>query len=78
MRVTTFEFLLGVAGDHLLVTAGLVVLFAIVLTLGSSHTCRVFGYCALAVIREGKHEVSEWREFGRRLKRELTTWNTDR
>jgi hypothetical protein len=35
---------------------------------------RFFGECLIVAIRFFKHEVSLWRGFLIRLKRELTTW----
>lgn len=53
------------------------VFVAIPLLLGWLHEGRFFGECAIVGIRFFKHEIAEWREYLRRLKRELTTWQSD-
>ena len=41
------------------------------------HEGRFFGECFIVGIRFFKHELSAWREFVGRLKRELTDWKSE-
>jgi hypothetical protein len=72
-----YDEALKFAADHPLIAVGLVVFVAIPLLLGWLHEGRFFGECAIVGIRFFKHEIAEWREYLRRLKRELTTWKSD-
>lgn len=63
--------------DHPLIALALVVFVALPLLNGWMHEGRFFGECLIVAIRFFKHEVSLWRGFLIRLKRELTTWETE-
>jgi hypothetical protein len=71
------EDVLKVVGDHPLIALALLVFVGIPLLLGWMHEGRFFGECAIVAIRFFKHEVTAWREFLRRLKRELSSWKSD-
>jgi hypothetical protein len=68
---------ISIAADHPLIALGIAVFVAFPLLNGWLHEGRFFGECAIVGIRFFKHEISEWREYLRRLKRELTTWKSD-
>lgn len=68
---------LNLAADHPLIALAFVVFVGIPLLIGWMHEGRFFGECLIVAIRFLKHETSLWREFLRRLKRELTTWKAD-
>jgi len=67
----------NLAADHPLIALAFVVFVAIPLLVGWMHEGRFFGECLIVAIRFFKHEAFAWREFLRRLKRELTTWKSD-
>jgi len=46
--------------------------FSALSRLGWLHERRSFAECAIVAIRFMKHEIIEWRDYFRRLKRELT------
>jgi hypothetical protein len=76
MRVA-FESAGRLAADHPLIALSLLIFVGIPLLLGWMHEGRFFAECAIVGIRFFKHEVNAWRDFLRRLKRELTTWKAD-
>lgn len=56
----------------------LVLVFVVIpLLLGWLHEGRFFGECLIVGIRFFKHEIHAWRDYLRRLKREVTTWKSD-
>lgn len=55
----------------------LLVFVALPLLNGWLHEGRFFGECLIVAIRFFKHEVSLWRGFVSRLRRELSTWKTE-
>ena len=67
----------NLATDHPLIALGLVVFVAMPLLLGWMHEGRFFGECLIVGIRFFKHEVMLWKDYGARLKHELTTWKAD-
>jgi hypothetical protein len=67
----------NLAADHPLIALALLVFVAFPLLTGWMHEGRFFGECAIVGIRFFKREVSDWREFLRRLKHELSTWKTE-
>lgn len=73
----TFETAVTLGRDHPLIALSLLLLVAVPLLLGWMHEARFFGECLIVGIRFFKHEVSAWRDYLRRLKRELTTWKSD-
>jgi hypothetical protein len=76
MRIAVQDVLKS-AADHPLIAFGLVVFVALPLLNGWMHEGRFFGECLMVGIRFFKREVSAWRQFLTRLKRELTTWRVD-
>jgi hypothetical protein len=73
----TVGIAVSLAADHPLIALALVVFVALPLLNGWLHEARFLGECLIVAIRFFKHEVSLWREFLVRLRRELTTWKSD-
>jgi hypothetical protein len=73
----TFETAVNLAADHPLIALALLIFVGIPLLLGWMHEGRFFGECLIVAIRFIKHEVSAWKEFVGRLKRELTVWKSE-
>lgn len=65
------------AVDHPLIALAVLILVGIPLLIGWLHEARFFGECLIVGIRFLKHELSLWKEFGARLKRELSSWKAD-
>ncbi|HEX7829618.1 MAG TPA: hypothetical protein VF787_08180 [Thermoanaerobaculia bacterium] len=63
--------------DHLLIAAGLSILFAFILLLGTLHTFRLFVRFLVGAVQEAKRELGETGTWLGRLKHELTTWKAD-
>jgi len=57
-----------------LIALFLLIFVGIPLVLGWMHEARFFAECGLVGIRFFKHEVSAWRNFMKRLRAELRTW----
>lgn len=73
----SFETAVKLGADHPLIALALLVFVAIPLLNGWMHEGRFFGECLIVGIRFFKHEVSAWREFLDRLRRELSSWKAD-
>ena len=73
----TFETAVRLSADHPLIALALLIFVAVPLALGWMHEGRFFGECMIIGIRFFKHELTLWRKFVARLKRELTTWKVD-
>jgi len=69
-----YEEILNVSAGHPLIVVTLIVFVGIPLLLGWMHELRFFAECGIVGIRFFKHEVSAWREFIKRLRDELRTW----
>jgi len=63
--------------DHPLIALTILVFVGIPLLVGWMHQARFFAECLIVGIRFFKHEVSLWRGFLVRLRRELRTWKSD-
>jgi hypothetical protein len=70
----TLETAVQLTADHPLVALSLLIFGAIPLLLGWMHEARFLGECAIVGIRFFKHEVLAWREFLKRLRREVSSW----
>lgn len=71
------ETSLDLAADHPLIALAFLVFVGIPLLIGWMHETRFFAECGIVGIRFFKHEVSLWRGFLSRLRRELSTWKTE-
>lgn len=60
--------------DHPLVAFSLLIFVGFPLLVGWMHEARFFAECGIVGLRFFKHEVSAWREFIKRVRDELSTW----
>ena len=60
---------------HPLMWRGAAVFLAITLLLGFMHDGKIVGEISIVLIRQFKHQAAELGEVGKRLKKELTTWD---
>ncbi len=60
---------------HPLMWKGAAVFLAITLLLGGMHDGKIAGEISIVLIRQFKHQAAELMEVGKRLKKELTTWD---
>jgi hypothetical protein len=65
------------AVDHSVRAWSLVIFGVCTLALGLMHEARIAGDVLIVLIRHFKHEVVAGRDVLRRIKRELTTWDSD-
>jgi hypothetical protein len=77
MRETAWESVVARVGDHPLIATWLLLIFAILLLLGSLHACRIFVRFLVVLADEVKHELAGLALWLRRLKETLTTWRAD-
>jgi hypothetical protein len=63
------------ATHHPLMWTGAAVFLAVTLLLGVMHDGKIAGEISIVLIRQFKHQAAELMEVGKRLKRELTTWD---
>ena len=71
------EFYLTRAADHPLIALALLIFVALPLLNGWMHEGRFLGECLIVAIRFFKHELTLWKDYAARLKRELTSWKSD-
>jgi hypothetical protein len=65
------------ASDHPLIAGWLAPLFIITLAIGVIHECRIGGDVLIVLVRHAKEELGGLADVGRRLRHELTTWDTE-
>ncbi len=70
------NFISSLAADHPVVTVFFMIFLGNALVLGLMHEMRLLGECLILGVHLFKHELLAWREFLRRLRREITTWDT--
>jgi hypothetical protein len=63
------------ATHHPLMWRGAAVFLAITLVLGFMHDGKIVGEISIVLVRQFKHQAAELIEVGKRLKKELTTWD---
>jgi hypothetical protein len=63
------------ATHHPLMWRGAAVFLAITLLLGFMHDGKIAGEISIVLVRQFKHQAAELIEVGKRLKKELTTWD---
>lgn len=66
------------AMHHPLMWRSAAVFLAITLLLGFMHDGKIAGEISIVLVRQFKHQAAELIEVGRRLKKELTTWDDSR
>jgi hypothetical protein len=65
------------ATHHPLMWSGAAVFLAITLLLGFMHDGKIAGEISIVLVRQFKHQAAELTEVAKRLKKELTTWDTE-
>lgn len=76
MRNLAWKDYLPVFSDHPLIASGLILIFGVILLLGTLHAARLFIRFLVVLAEEMKHEVVGMGMWLRRLKDELTTWKS--
>jgi|GEM_PF-3256132 len=69
-----YEEALILVTNHPLIALSLLIFGFIPWLNGVMHEARYFGECGIVGIRFFKHEVLAWREFLKRLRREVSSW----
>ena len=69
-----FDTAVELFADHPLIALSLLILIGIPLLLGWMHEARFFAECGIVGIRFFKHEVRDWKDFMKRLRAEVRTW----
>jgi len=62
------------ASHHPLMTGGFAIFLGVTLLLGLMHESLIAGEVSIVFVRRFKREAGELAEMGKRLKKELTTW----
>jgi hypothetical protein len=77
MSVANWQNLPDKAAKHPFLARFLIFVFVVTLGLGVIHEFRLAGELLIVIVRYTKHELAQLRDVGERLKRELTTWESD-